>query len=394
MIKRIILITIDCWRKDRLSHFGYDSKILPNINKLSKSAVIFQNMISNSSNTAPSFFSLFTSKIPVVDGLYTPIPNNLIQFSEILKKNNIFTCAIHSNPHLGRICNYQKGFDDYFDLLEKPLFSSWRQRMKNKVFKILEFLRIKNQILKILSLILNIIKIKIKNDFISYIIIKPYVDAKITTSLAIEWLSKNINTDFFLWIHYMDPHRPYLPPKKFINNIIGESVSNSNIISMNKIVKYFKPYSLKTKKFEEKYLHLTNILYDAELSFVDHYIGILISYLKKKKAFEDTQIILTADHGEAIFEHDLLGHQVCLYDELIKIPLIIKINKIHKQRIIKEHVELIDIAPTILDILNIPSEESFKGLSLLPLITDDIYPKKKDYIVSALLHHKNLVFTT
>lgn len=394
LTKRCILITIDCWRKDRLSLFGYDSKILPNINKLSKNAAVFQKMISNSSNTAPSFFSLFTSKIPVIDGIYTPIPNNLIQFSEILKDNNIRTCAIHSNPHLGRICNYQKGFDDYFDLLEKPLFRSWKFSVKNSIFKVLKLLKIKNQVLKVLNLILVKTKMSLKNDFVSYLLIKAYADAKITTSKAIEWLNRNYNTDFFLWIHYMDPHRPYLPPKKHINNISGERIRDSDIVSMNKIVNYFKPYSSRTKEIKKKYLFLTNILYDAELNFVDFYIGILFRYLKKKNLFEDTHLILTADHGETIFEHSLLGHQVCLYDELINIPLIIKTNNATFQpRIIKKNVELIDLAPTILDLLDIPGEESFKGISLLPLIIEDKYLKKEDYIVSALLHHKNTVLT-
>ncbi len=395
MFKRTILITVDCWRKDRLSVFGHNSKVLPNINKLTNNAAVFENMISNSSNTSPSFYALFTSKIPVVDGEYTPIPNNIIQFSEILRRNGIITCGIHSNPHLGIMCNYHKGFDDYFDMLEKPLYISWKDSIKRKLLEFLSFFKIKNKVLKIINSILNLTKIKIAKNIASIFIYQPYADAKATTAKAIEWISKNINSNFFLWIHYMDPHRPYFPSKKCISNISEKKITESNIVFMNKIIKYFKPYSNLPNKFEEKYLHLTNVLYDAELNFVDYYIGILFSYLKKNNIFDDTQIILTADHGEAIFEHNLLGHQVSLYDELLKIPLIIKTNDPNSpSKKIKNFVEIIDLAPTILDTFDIKTEKSFRGISLLPLIFDDNYPKKKDYIVSALLHNKNLLYST
>lgn len=396
MTKRTILITIDCWRLDRLGVFGYKNSVLPNINKLSKNAYTFENMISNSSNTAPSFYALFMSKIPVIDGQYSPLPSDQKQFTEILRENKVKTCAIHSNPHLGVTCNYNKGFDDFFDMFEEPEYYSLRKKLINRINKILDFFGLK-VITKLNKRFLKKIRLKafkpsMRTKKINY----AYSNAKDVTRKAIEWVSKNYKSDFFLWIHYMDSHRPYFPPDKFIKRVSNREISESTKLYLRDIVRFFKPDSKERLNIDDDSIELTNIIYDAELNYVDYYLGILFKYLKHVKIFSDVNLVLTADHGEAIFEHGFLGHQISLYDELLKIPLIIQLEHNQKsQRVIKTYAELIDLAPTILNTFNIaPSlDYNFRGISLIPLIDKEDNNKKSENILSALLHHDNKIYS-
>ncbi|KKL92240.1 hypothetical protein LCGC14_1886670 [marine sediment metagenome] len=94
----------------------------------------------------------------------------------------------------------------------------------------------------------------------------------------------------------------------------------------------------------EKYIHQLNLFYDAEIYYMDYYLGKLFYFLKSLNIYDDTNIILTADHGDELFDHGSFGHQGTVYDELIKIPFLIKIqNSSIQQKNIKQQVELIDI---------------------------------------------------
>ena len=109
--------------------------------------------------------------------------------------------------------------------------------------------------------------------------------------------------------------------------------------------------------------------YDGEITFIDKHIGLLIQKLKDLNIYNDTLIILTADHGEEFFEHEGWGHGHSLFQELIHVPLILRYPRIiPKGKIIPNVVQSIDIMPAILDIIKIPINQEAQGKSLLPLI--------------------------
>ncbi|MBD3202268.1 MAG: sulfatase-like hydrolase/transferase [Candidatus Lokiarchaeota archaeon] len=395
--KRCILITIDCWRLDRLQIFGNEMKVMPNMNNLCKKSIIFKNMIANSSNTAPSFYALFNSKIPVIDGDYTPLPINEDSLPKMLMKHDIKTCGIHSNPHLGRLTHYDYGFNEFFDLFEKQNKKSFKKILIGIIYNLFKILKVENLFVSIKSLIIERIRRLLRMYKNSNNQIKsPYANAKIITSKAINWLTNNYENPFFLWIHFMDAHSPYFPPNEFIGNITDTFISEKKKKFLHEWGNNFRPFMKLSKNHNEIYKKLIKSLYDAELNYIDHYIGIFISFLKKIKIFEDCNLIITADHGEALFEHGNLGHQICLYDELLRVPLIMKLPKIHskfnKQLKFNDLVESIDIAPTILDFFSIPENKTYRGISFLPLVNGEYFDKKK-YVFSALLHNKNKVYS-
>ena len=151
------------------------------------------------------------------------------------------------------------------------------------------------------------------------------INARITTREAIGWLQSNLDAErLFLFIHYIDPHAPYEPPKRF------------------------------EKAFSED-------LYYGEVAFVDFQIGRLLKFLKEHALLDGTLLIVTSDHGEGLGDHGASTHGVFLYDEIIRVPLIMSGAGIPKGKTVAETVGLIDVTPTILDLAGLEPDPSLPG---------------------------------
>lgn len=173
-------------------------------------------------------------------------------------------------------------------------------------------------------------------------------NAEYINKKAVNWVKRQ-NKKYFLWIHYMDVHEPYAPPdyknRKEMLYLITKYRDFPNMLSKNEIKKLIK-------------------LYDLSIKYTDKMIG---SLLEKLNCLENSIIIISADHGDAFGEHIALGHGdkylTQLYDEVIHVPLIIYGTE-KKEIIIDKQVQLLDLGPTICEIINIPIPPNFYGNSL------------------------------
>ncbi|MFW6140316.1 MAG: sulfatase-like hydrolase/transferase [Acidobacteriota bacterium] len=151
--------------------------------------------------------------------------------------------------------------------------------------------------------------------------------AEAVNESALEWIAQNKSNPFFVWIHYFDPHTPYDPPP---------------------------PYKIQYEGRE----------YDGEIAYTDKTIGQLLNSLKKQNLMEKTLIILTSDHGEGLGEHNEKTHGIFIYDSTLRVPLIFYNPQILPQhQIIEEPVSLIDIMPTVLDLMEFPEPPDIQGKS-------------------------------
>ncbi len=158
------------------------------------------------------------------------------------------------------------------------------------------------------------------------------------TDAAIAWLRENRDKKFFLWAHYYDPHTVYNPPD---------------------------PY-------KETY---KDNLYDGEIAYADEQIGRLLAFLKELGLDRKTLIVLCSDHGESLGEHGENGHAVFIYDATIKVPLIFSYpGVIPEGKVIGGQVRLIDLMPTILDLLGIRKHKEIQGESLSRLMLENAQP--------------------
>lgn len=326
-----LFILIDDLRYDHLSCYEYYRKTSPHIDSLAAQGILFQQAITSSSHTSSSMSSIFTSLFPLAHGARasSQIVYGLSQkqhtLATILADNGYLTAAFVANNPYVKLTGLDRGFETYYDgnIFSKiPAYSLFYGRIVRK-FLIRD------------------------------------VRAEHLNRQAINWLKRNYKHPFFLYIHYMDVHFPRLPYKKYIHLLEEQSKLD---------ISKFKGFPFEEKEDREELYSIIS-RYDGDIRYVDEYIGELLDYLKTLHLSQNTLIILAADHGEEFFDHNTLGHGAHLYDELIKVPLILYVPaKIGQPLIVSQQVRTVDIMPTIMELLNIPASSQTQGKSLLPLI--------------------------
>ena len=178
----VVLITVDCLRADHMGCYGYKRDTTPFIDKISKEGIIFENAFANGPNTRHSVPSFLTSSYPLLfkdEALGKKLHNGRKTIAEILKRNDYFTAAIHSNPYISKFYGYNRGFEYFNDFL---LGQVEDDKKSNKISKIF------NELIKGLKALL------IKK--------LPHEDADTINNLAIKCLKNKGKKPFFLWLHY------------------------------------------------------------------------------------------------------------------------------------------------------------------------------------------------
>jgi len=363
MKPNIILITIDALRADHLGYMGYNKNITPNIDKLSKESVVFTNAYSTGPVTPHSFPGILTSTYPFDYNGPAKIDRGRILISEVLKSNGYITAAFHSNPYLSDFLGFNKGWD-YFEDISPSDFFSFNSK-KNKTNKINLFLKLlfKKFTLNFspyLFFITKYLRYRItKNE---NIIPSSKVKASFLNLIAKEFINSlnGKNKSFFLWIHYMDVHDPYLSLNTYLYNAIPNfwEYTFDQIRGLKDFYKK-KPFY----KFIKNHLEKCIELYDEGIGYLDSQIGDLLKFLKDKQIYNKSIIILTADHGDEFFEHEGFSHLPKLYNELLHVPLLIKLVN-NKPLKINKTISLIDLSPTICSLIEISIPKFFKGRNL------------------------------
>lgn len=336
--KNIILITIDALRADHVTCLGNLKKTTLNIDEMAKKGALFTQAISTGPSTRRSFISMFSSTYAsMYGGFRNSSFENRNMIAEILRKQRYSTAAFHSNVLLSSYFNYNRGFDRFEDFFEPAQVKSVFTKLEQAFQK-----RLKTTF----GPALQIVKF-IRGNL-------PYRRAEFINRHALSWL-KDCSNKFFLWIHYMDCHFPYLPPTSFA----PPTASWWMFFELN-----FR-WRIKAS-LSKKQLAILTSFYDGEIRYVDDCLGILLNKLKEMGIWLDnTFIILAADHGEEFKDHGRLGHDFRLYDELVHVPLIICGPGIKPKTVVESPVSLIDLSPTILDLLDIQNvPETFLGKSL------------------------------
>jgi arylsulfatase A-like enzyme len=195
---------------------------------------------------------------------------------------------------------------------------------------------------------------------------RPECSADIT-SRGISWLKRHRDRRFFLYLHYMDPHEPYNPPPQYARKTIPPATPppTRDIIREGMMVKtrlaLMNEPGFHLSKEDVAWLH---DLYRAETAYVDHELSVLVSGLRKLGLRQNTIVVVLSDHGEEFMEHGWLDHGWSLYDEVLRVPVIIWGPRIPARKV-EAPVSLLDIAPTILDAAGIKRPRDMRGRSLL-----------------------------
>ena len=327
----ILLISIDSLRADHLGCYGYQRDTSPIIDELAASGALFENTVSTTSWTLPAHMSLLTSMDISVHGVGrdgVSLHPSIGTLTQGLKKEGYATACFCSSPYMNPAFGFDRGFDLYRNID-------------------LEDEKIKDTILPPPE----------ERDAVHEDITSPRI-----TGLAIDWISKHRSRPFFLFLHLWDVHYDYIPPapydRLFDPDYQGD-IDGKDYIHNDDV----KP-GMDLRDLE----HII-ALYDGEIAYVDYHLGLIFKELKKLGIFDNTLIVVTADHGDEFFEHGSKGHRNTLYDEVVKIPLIVHLPREEMEgRKIPSQVSIIDIAPTILDLAGLAVPDQMQGSSLISLL--------------------------
>jgi len=209
--------------------------------------------------------------------------------------------------------------------------------------------------------------------------IAHYASAEKVTDMASGWLQQE-SGPFLLWLHYMDMHYPYAPPEDLLRQLRPRGIGKRQRADL--LVRSIEsPGTL-----NEDDVQMLQDLYDAGLLHVDQQIGRLLDALATRGGSQDTIVILTSDHGEEFLEHGAFGHaamvhvpdekrtRIRLYDELLHVPLIIWEPRTLGPHTVTDLVSLVDIPPTLVDLVGLPAPDVWQGQSLTPLLAGKRVP--------------------
>jgi arylsulfatase A-like enzyme len=320
----VVIITIDTLRADHLSCYGYHKQTSPMIDAFAREAILFEETLCQSSQTLPSHASIFLGTNPRTHKAIShesPVDTELTTLAEMLKARGYRTGAFISSHALDSEYQLDQGFDTYWEVHKEHSYKERREAKQR--------------------------------------------EQDPTTEAALGWLRNEAGSGFMLWIHWFQPHRPYDPPagylEKYVGAYTGTASSDPDFI--------MKVWRDRIDLPEEDVQHLID-RYDGEVAYADAQVGRIVDELEGQGLLDNTIVIITADHGEILYEHEYyFGHDIALYDECLLIPLILYAPGLEAAgRRVKSQVQTLDIMPTVLDLLEMRWPDDLEGKSLLPFI--------------------------
>lgn len=332
----VLLISIDTLRPDHLKCYGYQRSTSPNLDRLAAEGVLYENHISSTSWTLPAHAALFTALADSVHGCIETnrkLHQNFVTLAEVFAGAGYKTVGFFSGPYLhpafglGQGFAYYKNCTSYAKSIDDEPAEKWA--MDAGVMR------------------------QSHHDITNPIVYSAYK----------KWLDKNKNSGFFMFVHLWDAHFDFIPPppydKMFDPNYTG-SISGKDFFFDRRI----------NAGMPERDLRHIIALYDGEIAWTDYHVGKMINDLKEAGLLEKTIIAVTSDHGTEFFEHGDKAHRKTLFDEVIRIPLIIRYPAILPAGVrVHAQTRLIDAAPTLLELAGLPAMENVMGHSLVQLVS-------------------------
>ena len=312
----VVLISVDSLRADHLGAYGYERDTSPNLDRLAADGVVFDAAYSTTSWTLPSHLSMLTGLYPEVHGIQRGkrrLSEDFVLLPEVLQGAGYTTAALVVAPYLNRRFGINQGWDDYDDY-------TFRYRSTPSAHHGVKAPREHERLLELVDQIAS--------------------------------------QSFFLFLHYWDVHYDYTPPPPwdrafdptYDGDLDGRDFFDNPEVHAG---------------MDRRDLEWIESLYDGEIAFTDHYLGLFLDDLERRGLYDDTLIIFTADHGDEFFDHGNKGHRANLYNETLRVPLVIKFpgGRWSGTRS-AEPVGLVDLFPTILDVTAVESPVRSNGRSL------------------------------
>ncbi|KYH42338.1 MAG: hypothetical protein AYL33_003020 [Candidatus Bathyarchaeota archaeon B63] len=351
---KVILLVIDTLRADHLGCYGYHRETSPCIDRIAEEGVLFEYAYPTDVPTQPSFTSMFTGLRGIETGIVSHSQSEVLSedipcFPEILSQKGIATAAVSTLYMMRRW--FARGFRYYMN----PVAG---------------------------------IRMKLQQ-----------VDAEEINGAALQWIRENHDKDFFMFIHYWDPHSLYLPPEPYRRLFYDGDECDPENHSLD------EAKSQPTWPFTKRHLDaikkgLTDIeyviaQYDGEIRYSDDNVADLVGLLEELGIYDETALIITSDHGESLGEHNFYFDHCEVYETTVRVPLIMRYPAmIPKGRRVKGLVQsTISLMPTILGLFGIKPPAGLEGKSLIGLANGEEEPCEEIYVNQGLWTAKRAIRT-
>jgi arylsulfatase A-like enzyme len=388
--KSIVLVTVDCLRADHVGFMGYPRPVTPFLDSLAPNSAVFSDAIVTG---APTYFSLpgiLASRYPLTLGR---------EILGIAPSEPTLTTALHAagaktaaflagNPYLSPRFGYQQGFDRFKDFLDAAIpgesmlattpenqsLSSWNRRIEALSHKTLLTTAAYDELY-----FWYCQWVAGRQDF-SPDQLRRYPAADVVVDQASSWLRDLGSEPFFLWIHLMDPHNPYFPPQEALSALGDTELTARRARVVNA---FWRRSDIGPQRFQ-RYRKEIVALYDAGVYWVDNQISRLVGALQHLQRWDETVLVVTADHGEEFLEHGARYHSPeSLPEQLIHVPLLLRAPGLTGSRISHRPFSLIHLAPTLLEAVGLAVPDSFQGRSRWEQISTGSLPDEPAIAESA-----------
>jgi len=327
----LILILVDTLRADHLGYHGYSHATSPRLDSLAEDSVVFLRHTGHASRTGPSVATLFTGLHSRSHGVVNPLSHfdakgaldaGRLTLAEILSEEGYRCAGFTANPNVSERFGFSQGFERY-QLLR------WKK-------------------------------------------------AEVLNRAALAWIEgwaaeAEPRSPFCLYLHYVDPHSPYEAPAPFVKKFASPDY-RGRITGAHRQLDEVVAERL---ELDDADLLQLRALCDAEIGYLDSQLGVLLVTLEAKGLLDESLVVFVSDHGEEFLDHDSVLHGYTLYEEQLRIPLMIRHPELPARRVSRLSRQ-VDVLPTLLELLGIPIPEPVQGESLATVMKGEQSPDVGD----------------
>jgi len=325
--RNVLVILLDAAAAGHFGSYGYDRPTTPRIDQLAAESVLFEQAYAQASGTAMSMYSTFSSHYPVLEKVpdlqgenAVFLSDSLVTLPEALSRELPHRLIISTNPFVSARMGFGQGVT--------TMIEDWKPGPQARAGQ-------------------------------------PPRYADRVTRPGLNWIRERDEEPWFAFLHYLEPHAPYMPPQPFRSQLQRHEapLQTGDLPFLRNMRDGVPPIEMRETIID---------LYDGNLAYVDAEVGALVDSLKADGQWEDTIMVLLSDHGEGFWQHRTKGHGGAPYEEVVRIPLLLRIPgvpELEGQRIATP-VELVDLMPTLLDLAGIDRHQfEMAGRSWVPLLT-------------------------
>lgn len=332
----LLVVVLDTARADGVAAYGAPGRYTPTLDELARTGVLFTRARSTSAWTVPSHGSLFTGLYPSRHGAHWEgggLDPDQVTLAELLAPD-YETGGFSENPHIIRAKGYDQGFERYEE--------TWRRR-------------------------------------------RSWNEPPITLELFADWFQKrDRDQPFFAFVNLMTPHLPYSPPERHWRRFVPAGTSPELLARYAAIGEpQARLYIMRQIRFTARDLQLLRALYYAEVAFGDERIGHLLGLIRSQGELDRTLVVVVGDHGENIGDHGFMEHQLCLYESVLRVPMILRLPGVLDGGARRDDpVQLVDVMPTVLQALGVPESDwpKMEGRSLVDFEPEPDRPLFAEYM--------------